>query len=83
MKNSFSSPAFRLILTSSASNIPQSCIVERGAVVLGMGALSVLGLWSCSGAIGGGFQNIVIKRDTAGTVSKLKCRVSLVLSRQA
>lgn len=52
MKYSFSSPAYRVILTSSSSNIPRLCFQEREAAMLGMGALSVLGLESCSGATG-------------------------------
>lgn len=51
MKYSFSSPAYRLILTSSSSAVARLCFVG-GAVVLEMGALSVLGLVISSGATG-------------------------------
>ena len=82
MKNSFSSPAYRWILTSSTSNIPQSCFVEWEAAVLGDGGIICVGfreLHWCHRLV----PNIVIKSGTAGTVLKLKCWVSLVLSRRA
>lgn len=62
MKNSLSSHAQTLILTSSTSNILQSCTEEWEAAVLWVGALHGLGLESCHR----GAPHIVIESGTAG-----------------
>lgn len=55
MKYSFSSPAWRLILTSSTSNITQAYTVEWQ--VIEVGTLSVIGLGSCRGYLKDGFKH--------------------------